>query len=567
MVQNHRIPAIFAGLAIFIVTAASATSLAQHRSGAQMSTSDRIAMLYAPQLNFTREGDPLIRLGILEGRDEVEFTPSEEIRLMPQGPGGPEVELPGGVTYRVSIQEREPGEYNHWVTVDRLPLAQRDGVDEVVDTWRQRGYDPETFEVGGHFAVHGQVFDSRMVVVAVGGFDTRGEAHGLRRRLQTDYGIVGDLHSQRLSYPSARFEFVGEDLGFTIRHDDVLWISPRSGREEQVRYTIPGIPQSYGAGEETRRYTGELIFAPDQNGRITVINNLGAERVLKGTVPAEIFASAPDGALRAQAIAARNEIFAAVGVRNLADPFMLRADVYDQVYAGVDAEDDRTSRAVDATRGEVMMADNNRIVHAFYSSNAGGHTENNENVWDVEPQDHLRGKADAPAGDVPDQFRDGISEDQLEDFLDSDFPAHSREASVSSSDFYRWEATASPSEVRSWLAARDDDVGPLVDAEVLERGVSARVVRLRVEGENGEAIVERELNVRRLFDGLRSGLFAMDVERGPDGRVREFQFRGAGFGHGVGMCQTGAVGMAEKGHGYRDILNHYYAGVEVRELY
>ena len=552
-----------AALAVAVVLGSMSTATAQQ---GELSTADRIAMLYAPQLNFTRDGDPLMRLGILEGREEVEFTPSEAIRLMPQGPGGPELELPGGVTYTVTIEDGEPGEYKHWVAVDRLSMDQRDRLDEVVEQWEERGYEPETFEVGGLFAVKGKVFDSRAILVAVGGTDTRGQAHGIRRNLEAQYGIRGDLHSQRLSFPSAEFAFRGEGLGFTLRHKDVLWITSRSGREEDIRYTIPGIPRAYGQGDVTRRYTGELIFAPDQRGRITVINNLGAERVLKGTVPAEIYASAPKGALQAQAIAARNEMFAAVGVRNLADPFMLRADVYDQVYAGVDAEDPRTSAAVDATRGQVMLQ-GNRIVNAVYSSNAGGFTENNENVWDSEAQDHLRGKIDAPAEHVPSQFLGGITEDNLEAFLDADFPAHSREAPVSSANFYRWEATATPGDVTSWLSDRDEDIGTLRDVEIMSRGVSGRIIRLRVQGTRGEAIVERELNVRRLFGGLRSGLFIMEIARNGDGSIREFSFRGAGFGHGVGMCQTGAVGMASEGADHEDILNHYYRGIEVTKLY
>lgn len=550
-------------VAFFVFATVVPEVAAQQR---EVSTADRIAMLYAPQLNFTRSGDPLIRLGILEGREEVEFTPSESIRLMPQGPQGPEIELPGDVTYQVTIENGEGGDYRHWVTVDRLSMDQRDRSADVIQEWTDRGYEPQTFEVGGHFAVHGEVFDSRTLLVGVGGTETRAEAHGIRRNLQAQYGIDGELHSERLSYPSGRFTFRGEGLGFTIRHDDVLWVSSRSGHEESIQYEIPGIPRSYGQGDETRRYTGELIFAPDQNGRIAVINSLGAERVLKGTVPAETFASAPQGSLRAQAIAARNYIFSSIGVRNLADPFMLRADIYDQVYGGIDAEDARTSEAVDATRGQVML-DGTRIVNATYSSNAGGFTENNENVWDAKAQDHLRGRVDAPDEQVPAAFRDGINDSNIHAFLENDFPAYSRDAPVSSANHYRWSATASPSDVRSWLSDRDQDVGQLRDVEVLSRGVSGRVIRLRIQGTQGEQIVERELNVRRLFGGLRSGLFVMEMSRDENGNIEEFRFQGAGFGHGVGMCQTGAIGMADGGADHEEILNHYYRGIDVRKLY
>ena len=532
----------------------------------ELSTADRIAMLYAPQLNFTRDGDPLIRLGLLEGREEVEFTPSEPIRVMPQGPGGPQIELPGDRTYRVTLDRSEPGDFKHWVTVDRLPIDQRHRVDDVVDEWADRGYEPRTFEVGGHFAVRGEVFDSRTILVTIGGTDTRAEAHGIRRNLEANYGIVGNIHSERLSYPSARFAFTGDDLGFTLRHDDILWVSSRSGREEEIRYTVPDIPRAYGRSSETRTYTGDFIFAPDQNGRITLINNLGAERVLKGTVPSEIFASAPSGALQSQAIAARNEIFAAVGVRNLADPFMLRSDVYDQVYAGVDVEDPRTSAAVDATRGQVMFA-GDRIVNAVYSSNAGGFTENNENVWDAEPQDHLRGQLDAPQDAIPDEFSDGVTDANIDAFLNADFPAYGRDAPVSSADNYRWETSVDADEPRQWLRNQDQDIGPIRDVEVLDRGISGRAITLRLTGANGQAEVERELNIRRLFGGLRSGLFTVDVERDGQGHIQTFHFRGAGFGHGVGMCQTGAIGMADQGHDHGDILEHYYTGIDLRTLY
>lgn len=557
----HRSLWIVATLA-FLFTPALAAG-----QGAELSTADRIAMLYAPQLNFTRDGDPLIRLGILEGRQSVEFTPSEQIRVMPQGAGGPEISLPGGVTYRVEIRDGQPGQYRHWVAVDRLNVEQRGSVDQVRQQWVERGYEPQTFEVGGLFGVRGQVFDSRTILVGVGGFETTREAHELRRRLEAQYGIAGSIHSERLRFPSGTLSLRGEGLEIEITHKDVLWVTSRAGREEKIAYRVPGIPGSYGGPEETRRYTGELIFAPDRNGQMTLINNLGAERALKGTVPSETYTSAPDAALGAQAIAARNYIFSSIGVRNLADPFMLRADVYDQVYGGIDREHQRTSKAVDATRGQVMLVEGRRIVNATYSSNAGGFTENNESVWDAEPQGHLRGKIDAPAGEIPAQFRDGIREANLEAFLNHDFGAFSKEAPVSSAQLYRWTAKARPEEVRQWLLERGEDVGRIRDVEIISRGVSGRVIRLRVKGSKGSALVERELNIRRLFGGLRSGLFSMEIERGAGGQVEEFRFRGAGFGHGVGMCQTGAIGMAAQGYSYEDILVHYFTGVELRKLY
>ncbi|MBA2664824.1 MAG: SpoIID/LytB domain-containing protein [Bradymonadaceae bacterium] len=553
-------------LAIALLLVLVAGPLTASAQGREMSTADRVAMLYAPQLNFTRDGDPLIRLGILEGRDSVEFTPTQPIRVMPHGEGGAEIHLPANTTYTVSITDSRAGEYKHWVVVDRVSVDKRARVDDVNRQWTQRGYIPESFEVGGLFAVHGQLFDSRVILVCVGGTATLAEANKIRAQLEARYGIAGAMHSERLKFPSGLLTLKGKGVDVTVQHRDVMWASAMPGKEETIAYTIPNIRKSYERGEETRRYTGSLIFAADRNGKVVVINSLGAEKVLKGVVPAEVYASAPENALQAQAIAARNEIFAAIGVRNLADPYMLRADVYDQVYGGIDVEHPRTSAAVEATRGEVMLY-GTQIVNAVYSSNAAGFTENNENVWDAEPRPHLRGKLDTAAANLPAQFKGGVTEAKLEAFLASDFPAYSKDAPVGSAALYRWTRTVEAKTPIAWLKEAGHDIGRIKDVKVLSRGVSGRVIRFELKGEKSDAVIERELNVRRLFGGLRSGLFIVTFDRDKNGFVTNFHFRGGGFGHGVGMCQTGAVGMAAKGHSHKEILLHYYQGIGIRKLY
>ena len=93
------------------------------------------------------------------------------------------------------------------------------------------------------------------------------------------------------------------------------------------------------------------------------------------------------------------------------------------------------------------------------------------------------------------------------------------------------------------------------------------MVKLELRGTKGSTVIERELNVRRLFGGLKSGLFVMEIRRDSKERITGFSFQGAGFGHGVGMCQTGAIGMAAGGRKYKEILTHYYRDIDIRKLY
>lgn len=551
---------ILTALLVAALTPVSAS--AQQR---ELTSTDRLALLYAPQLNFTREGDPIVRVSIYDDRSSFEFTPDRAIRVLPIGEGGPEIELPPKVKYKVSISKSKKGAYKHIVVVDHVPVAERARVDAAKKVWLQRGYVPETVEVGGLFAVSGQVFDSRTILIGVASTTKLREAEKIKSQLEAKYGVRGSIHSEATDYPSGLITLEGGGQKAVIRAQNVLWIAAPHGQEQSITWTVPNVPRSYGKGTETRKYTGTLVFAPDRNGKLASMVSLGAERLLEGVVPSEIFASAPGEALRAQSVAARNEIFSSLGVRNLADPYMLRGDVMDQVYGGTGVEDKRTTAAVEATRGEVMFY-GKEIVEANYSSNSGGHTESNENVWDSQPRPYLRGKADGPPGKIPKAFLDGISESELDAFLDSDFPAYGKTASVSSSKHYRWTRSVDAATAVKWLKDNGDDVGAITDVKVVKRGVSGRVVRLEIAGTKKKVAVERELNVRRMFGGLKSGLFVMKMSKS-GGRVTKFEFRGAGFGHGVGMCQTGAAGMAEQGKSHQQILKHYYTGIEIRKLY
>ncbi len=107
----------------------------------------------------------------------------------------------------------------------------------------------------------------------------------------------------------------------------------------------------------------------------------------------------------------------------------------------------------------------------------------------------------------------------------------------------------------------------MVAVQVLARGVSGRVKGVRVVGTEGELVVQREWPVRQLFGMLRSGMFLVEPLLDAEQLVRGFHFTGGGWGHGVGMCQIGATGMAEQGYDYRQILAHYYGGARVYRLY
>jgi SpoIID/LytB domain protein len=154
---------------------------------------------------------------------------------------------------------------------------------------------------------------------------------------------------------------------------------------------------------------------------------------------------------------------------------------------------------------------------------------------------------------------------QLRQWLAGDLPAACKLSSFAQPSRFRWERRFSASEVDE--LTRDLGVGKVMALGVTERGVSGRAKVLLVSGEKGATQVRGELNIRRMFRMLNSSMFEVSAERGSEGAITGWAFKGGGWGHGVGMCQTGAIGRAEAGQDYRAILRHYFNGAEVSVIY
>lgn len=541
-------------VSIILVTSLATVSSAM-AGPREMTTEDRLAILYAPQFNFTRDGEPLIHAGVLQDVTKAEFGSNGPIRVLPLGEGGPELRLNSARDFSVSISNGRPGRYRHWVVVQRLQYKHRKAKQEAVETWVKRGYLPKAFEVGGLFAIGGRRFDSRAVLIGVGGYPSPKEAAELGERLEARFGVETEIHSELLEYPGGTLKLSGGGLPGSLTHRDVIWVAP----------TKPGqvFTLKTATGENT--YAGSLIFTAGRTGKLIVVNSVPAETLVKGVVPSEVYPSAPMESLKAQAIAARGEILSAVGVRHLADPYLLCSTVHCQVYGGIGREHRRTNKAVDATRGQLLFDHTGEeIVDARYSSSCGGHSENNQAVWggDAIPylQGHLDGGAPAKA------FAHGINDDNIDAWLASPHRAYCNTDQYGGSKTYRWTRTVKPKTLQRY-ADRNLQIGPITGAEILERGVSGRVIKMRLRGERGQATLDRELAIRRAFGGLRSSMFVMKIEHGRGGAISAFSFRGGGFGHGVGMCQTGAMMMGKLGKNYREILSHYYRGSTIKKLY
>ena len=185
-----------------------------------------------------------------------------------------------------------------------------------------------------------------------------------------------------------------------------------------------------------------------------------------------------------------------------------------------------------------------------------------ENVWSLLAEPALRGKLDAVDGRQ--LLPSPIGEDEIAKWVTTRPDVSCSESSRPEN--FRWTKTYRADELNALVASKID-VGTVLDVVPLDRGVSGRLKAVKVVGTRGEKIVRKELTIRSLFGGLFSAAFIVETERDASGKPVEFTFVGAGRGHGVGMCQDGARGLASRGATYREILTHYYTGAKIVKLY
>ncbi|MCC5877055.1 MAG: SpoIID/LytB domain-containing protein [Candidatus Sumerlaeia bacterium] len=317
-------------------------------------------------------------------------------------------------------------------------------------------------------------------------------------------------------------------------------------------------------------YTGILEVHAASDGTLRAINVLPVENYLRGVVPYEIGISAPLEAMKAQAVAARAEALSAIHERTYAGPgYDICADVNCQVYRGPGRSTENTDRAIRETRGMIITWDGMPLP-AYYSSNAGGFTEDIVNVWPHRDRgiSVWDGVYDGHPDDEPGDLRE---EENARAWIMSrpnvyvnsekhpDIPAFTH-------GNFRWTVTTSAEDLTGFVA-EVKDIGRVVAIETGQRGPSARLKEITFIGENGNLTVGPELTIRRTWSpALRSSAVVFEPN-GPADRPDSFTIHGAGHGHGVGMCQTGAMGRAHAGQDFEEILRHYYVGADITRAY
>ncbi len=277
---------------------------------------------------------------------------------------------------------------------------------------------------------------------------------------------------------------------------------------------------------DKRRFRGHItiMVMPDQT--MNVINTVELEQYIKGVLYHEISHRWPIEAIKAQAVATRSYALYAME-QNRSKSFDVTNDIYSQVYGGKNSERFRTGIAVDATRGQVLVY-RDKILPAFFYATCAGMTEDANEVWNI---------------DLPPLKRVVCPYCQTSPHL-------------------HWKRNFRLKDIQNKLNANGYKVGPIKDIIIVQRNASDRIKSLRIIARTGESVTINGKDFRNIIgpNDIRSNNYEIVMEG------YYVDFYGRGWGHGVGLCQWGAYGMAGKGFDYKAILRHYYPEAEIVSL-
>lgn len=359
--------------------------------------------------------------------------------------------------------------------------------------------------------------------------------------------------------------------------------------------------------KETQTFLGTLRFVVESD-KIVAINELPVEKYLESVISSEMSATSSLELLKAHAVISRSWLLAQMKKRReVAESgnnffsftkkedtlirwydredhtlFDVCADDHCQRYQGITKETSpHVAEAIRQTKGQILM-DGEEICDARFSKCCGGITEEFQYCWEDTPKTYLTAVRDIALG-VEHTLPNLTNEEEAEKWIRFNPPAfcNTQDKKILSEvlndydqetvNFYRWKETLSQEKLQQLIADKlKMDLGAILDMKAVERGKSGRISKLQIIGTEKTFTIGKELEIRRTLSDshLLSSAFVVDkYDKDEQGVPQCFELIGAGWGHGVGLCQIGAAVMGEQGYHYDAILLHYYQGAEIKKLY
>ncbi len=364
------------------------------------------------------------------------------------------------------------------------------------------------------------------------------------------------LKEYNIDFDSDRafLSFNNEKLYFKDR----IFIMRQNKDSTTTIYNIQHGEGFYWSEKKDITYRGDFMIYVI-NKKINLINLINIEEYLYGVVPSEIPTQWHKEALKAQAVAARTYTLRHLD-RHRKEGFDLCATQHCAVYKGIYSENKKTNEAVDETAGEVLVDKDGKFVDTFYSHCCGGHTQDVTDVWGFKRIKSLKGVFDGEKN----TWQFPLSPFYFEEWVRSIPDVYCRSTGDNEISF-RWIRYFDAESLTMYINKKEK-IGIIKDIEPIKRAKYGALIEMRVIGEKGIKIFKFD-PIRNILGKIRSNVVKWEYSKNEKGFIDEIFIYGAGWGHGVGMCQRGVKGMADTGKNYKEILSHYYPETYIIKKY
>ncbi len=507
---------------------------------------------------------PLVRVKMAEEQEYFDFKVQGTFRAVDEQRKVLKEQLKSSATWRIHVDAFTPPRYQFILFL--VEVLTQNEAEEIVEDLQQKGFEAwyKKFGYKIHFS-DGGVFENVRFRVFIGPVGEKHEARTIQTRL------LGRYRSQILKVPTRQargfLELYDEDRKTVLRGQGHVRLEPRG---ENASITIESIPGIKGGTSFT--FSHPVEFHIEDSGRLYLVGNLDLEQYVEGISRAAYREEYPHEFLKASLISLRSAVLANLGMGHMNEPydFCRTEHCYPSVWGG------EMSKGLVAVLKEVdgqFLLKGESICDAQQHPVCGGHTEHINLILNRDIHNAVTGRFDVLEPEKMDLPKNLSDEREAEKWILSRPPVlcnlSGRESLPDFENFrkyFRWVIEISRHDLEEIVKRKtEEDIGMIYDIVPLLRGRSGRLLELEILGSHRVVHLLGDLDIRSTLSEtlLPSSCFVIEMEMGVDGSPAHFIFTGAGMGHGVGMCQAGAIAQAQDGRNFMQILEHYFGKVEL----
>ncbi len=519
------------------------------------------------------EGMPILRIGLIEHRDSVEFRLNGRFSVVNAQGISILKDVASSVKWRVKIAHYSPAKYIYHILLGKFP--DRYSAQELEYKLIEKGIGNRIKIRGGKLYYNDQVVnDNTQYWVVVDDLNSDQEAQAFAKQRLPEFSY--QISKEKIHEPHALFELFDSEFEKLGESENVIRIVPESPEVLTYIYDLIGESDQQTRPVKYRSLSGPLEFRCTDDGRIIIICELPLEKYVESVVALEGKAGLPAEVIQAQAVAVRSKTIASLGIKHHEDTFHLCSGAHCQVFNGLVQTPDTVSKAVEETFGKVLCNDR-QVIDANYSLICGGfteayHTLHQDGMTDPYPSVFCGNDKNKNQGDM-----DLTDHSQIDKWVREAPDVYCNLAILPTSkqvnyllQHFRWHIYYDRQELEEIISTKvGHAIGTLFDIIPVRRGASGRIFEIEILASNKNILLAGEQKICQTLgnERLPSTCFVVDRQFDEEGFPLSFTFFGAGSGHGVGLCQAGGVAMALQGKKYTEILSHYFKGIEVKKIY